>query len=352
MPKFSAADVKKFSEELQESGFSKTGFFSKDPAANRNDAQNDVVAGMQHRLSRYSSELDRGGISDERLTHIAQEVFVISCASTKSVAASISFAEKCGLNNDPNFLNNFSKDDPTLNPLNAAVVGGDAKKVSDLVEVGANPNVPSEKSGNTTAHFAAALGVSEKMMQTLVDVGADLNRENNGNMTALDCAKIGGHTALAGFIEEQGGKKGSFQSKFAKTLSSQDGEEETKEQKLGKAIDEGKVQEAQYFIGKGANVNASENGQSLTQRAVNSGNISVVEAVASRADIRTKENLNAGSEVLVEVARGVGPQQSQVHSGIEEAPNKTVFSWVEMLEERKKRQELGRDGSQGNVLGG
>ncbi len=343
MQKFNAADVKKFSEELLKTGFSKTGLFSKDPAADRNDAQNDIVEAMKYRLSRYSSELDRGTLSDERLTHIACEVFIVSFASTKSVAESIKFAEKCGINSDPNFLNNFSKDDPELNPLNAAVVGGDTKKVASLVEAGANPNAQSAQTGNTTAHFAATLGVSEKMMSVLVEAGADLNRENNAKMTALDCAKIG-HKAVAGFIEKQGGKKGSFQTIFSKAISGQSGSEvETKEQKLGDAIDQGKVQETQYLIASGANVNASIDGQSFVQKAVNTGNISMVAVVADKADIETKRNINSGSDELQQIARVIGALQSQVNSSDEKVPHKAVFSWVELVAERESQKKNSPD---------
>lgn len=342
MPKFSADFVKDFADELSKEGFDKQpGFFSEDPRAGLSDAQNDAVEGMKYRLDRYSIELEKGGVSAERLTEISKEVFIIACGSTKSTDECIKFAQQCGLDKDPNFLNNFSKDDPTLNPLTAAVAGGRKDNVAGLVEAGANPNEKSPETGNTAAHFAVELGVDKKMMGTLIDAGVEINAENKVGMTALDIANVGGKDSakLADFIEGKGGQKGSFQEKFSKALAGEGEDQGDKNKELFESIRRVDLSAVRQEIAHGADVNASENGVTAVQAAVNTGRTDIVGVTAFQAEIDTRRNLTNGNEDLIREAQVMGDQKSQVHVGVEVATETVLFS-SQISEEISKREEL------------
>ena len=66
-----------------------------------------------------------------------------------------------------------------------AVKRGDAKRVSDLIEKGADVNTRNSY-GQTPLHVAVHLRHPEPMARILVDAGADIEAKDNSGMTAWE----------------------------------------------------------------------------------------------------------------------------------------------------------------------
>ena len=104
----------------------------------------------------------------DRIEKIANEIFIISCASNNSLEKSLKFHEKCGLDKE------FSKfGECGLSPLMAAMLSG--KSTEDL--------------------------------QTLLNLGARINEKNAYGFTVLDFAEmVGVGSEVTGFLKENGAR--------------------------------------------------------------------------------------------------------------------------------------------------
>lgn len=327
--KISIEDVKKFANSLE---FDYKGL---------NKDQTAIVKGIEHRLEKYCKELEKGGVNEERLSDIAREVFIASCASTKDMKECLKFHEECGFGVEE--LNNFSKDDKSLNPLSAALAGGrDQKEMKQLIDVGADVNFKSE-SGNNLSHFAAAIGVEKKMMKFLIDEGVEINAENKYGMTAMDVASLSGNAPLAELLHDKGGKMGSLLSGVARGMRGDSAEgKKTKEEELSEAISRSSLTETNALISEGANVNTVVNGSSALQQAVNTGNVAIASTVSYQANIYTKENVRGETAMMENIVDHVGSEQTQVGQGGNGSGN---FSWVEfVMEKMAKEARDARDG--------
>lgn len=60
--------------------------------------------------------------------------------------------------------------------------------MSILIQNGADVNSARNEDGNTALHFTAGLGMA-KVVQYLVDIGADINVKNKKDQTPLDLAE-------------------------------------------------------------------------------------------------------------------------------------------------------------------
>ena len=84
---------------------------------------------------------------------------------------------------------------------------GNAAATSKLIEKGVNIEVENEN-GERPLHTAATFN-SQEVVQVLLAAGAALNPETHYGDTPLDLAEEEEHTALARFLEQQGGIYGS-----------------------------------------------------------------------------------------------------------------------------------------------
>ncbi len=324
-------DVKKFADSLQ--------FDYSD----LNKDQKAILNGMEHRLQKYSKELSKD-VSAERMGDIAREVFIISCASNKPMQECLQFHKKCGFGVEE--LNDFSKDDPSLNPLAASLTGGrDQKETKQLIKVGAEVNFKSA-TGNNLAHFAAAIGVNDKMMKFLIDEGVEINAENKHGMTVRDIASLGGHQKLSSCVEENGGKMGSLLKGVVRAMRGDSPANRTKEEELSEAVVQGNVAGASAMIAAGANVNTiAKDGRSILQQAVDSGNVTMASTVSYHANVDTKSRVRGESAAMENIVDHVGSAQTQVGQGGDGSGN---FSWVEYILEKmaKEAREQGDSRSQ------
>jgi len=78
-------------------------------------------------------------------------------------------------------------------PLQDAVIAGDAKLVGVLLDAGAKAD-RADLSGLTALHYAAALGKAA-VVTALIAAGADPNASDIRGVTPLHLAAAGGHTA-------------------------------------------------------------------------------------------------------------------------------------------------------------
>lgn len=320
-PGINLKDVKKFAEGLQ---------FD---YAKLNKDQTAIVQGMEHRLEKYSKEMAKG-VGEERLGDIAREVFIISCASTKPMAECLQFHQKCGFGVED--LNNFSKDDPSLNPLAASLAGDrDKKEMKQLINAGAEVNFKSA-TGNNLAHFAAAIGVEEKMMKFLVDEGAEINAENKYGMTARDIASLGGYKDMASCLEKNGGKMGSMLQDVVKSIRGEGSAHKSKEEQLSEAVTHGDVAGANAMISSGADVNAiAKDGRSILQQAVDSGNVAMASTISYHSNITTKSRVRGENATMETIVDHVGSAQTQIGQAGDGSGN---FSWVEYILEKMAKE--------------
>ena len=84
----------------------------------------------------------------------------------------------------PDNMEGFDPQDIVAQLYNA-VQQGDTKRVSDLLEKGANPNALDED-GDTPLHWAVQLRHPEPMARILVDAGADIEAKDEDGKTAWD----------------------------------------------------------------------------------------------------------------------------------------------------------------------
>lgn len=98
---------------------------------------------------------------------------------------------------DPNFAY-----DGELTPLAMASLRGSVPLIKALIVSGADPDLPCKVG---TPLMAAITGGHKAAVRALIAVGANLNREYEGN-TALDFARLLGKQAIAELISKHGGK--------------------------------------------------------------------------------------------------------------------------------------------------
>ncbi len=141
----------------------------------------------------------------EKLKEVSGELFIASCASTKSVEDSLKFHKKCNLGVEE--LNKFNKNG--VNPIVAILASGkDVKELSKFLKVSGVDVNYKDKDGNTALHNAAAMNMDKKFLEVLVEHGANVNAKNNFGLTAFDVAAIKGDEKSAAFLLEKGGKSG------------------------------------------------------------------------------------------------------------------------------------------------
>lgn len=84
--------------------------------------------------------------------------------------------------------------------LHAATAKGSARMVQQLLDAGADPNLP-QAGGFVPLHAAAASGKAA-IVDMLLAAGADPRRVNDKCETAADLARADGHTELAARLEQ------------------------------------------------------------------------------------------------------------------------------------------------------
>jgi uncharacterized protein len=97
-------------------------------------------------------------------------------------------------------INSPSRNGLKATPIQSAAAAGHDKVVNVLLDNGANPNVR-EQGGYTPLHAAAQNG-DEEMIRTLLYGGADLTLKSDNGKTALDIATEAGHEKTAQLLGE------------------------------------------------------------------------------------------------------------------------------------------------------
>jgi len=127
--------------------------------------------------------------NQEKIAEVAQQLFIIACASQVPLEDVLKFKEDAKL--DDKVLNDFGPGNKgELNPLAAALAGGrKAAELEQLIKAGADLNFRSPE-GNNAAHFAVMLNVDAATLQLLIDHGVDINASNKFGLTPFDLALI------------------------------------------------------------------------------------------------------------------------------------------------------------------
>ena len=94
------------------------------------------------------------------------------------------------------------KEDDYGNALQAASFGGHEKVVQMLLDQGADVNAQGGEYGN--ALQAASVKGHEKVVQMLLDQGADVNAQGGNYGNALQAASVGGHEKVVQMLLDQG----------------------------------------------------------------------------------------------------------------------------------------------------
>ena len=97
-------------------------------------------------------------------------------------------------------INFLSRNGLKAAPIQSATAAGHDKVVQMLLELGADPNVR-EQGGYTPLHAAAQNG-DEEMIRTLIYGGADLTLKSEDGKTAMDLATEAGHEKAAVLLGE------------------------------------------------------------------------------------------------------------------------------------------------------
>ena len=97
-------------------------------------------------------------------------------------------------------INSPSRNALKATPIQSAAAAGHDKVVQMLLEHGADPNVR-EQGGYTPLHAAAQNG-DEAVIRTLIYGGADLTLKSNDGKTALNLATEAGHEKAANLLGE------------------------------------------------------------------------------------------------------------------------------------------------------
>ncbi len=301
-------DVKDFAKKLIKD------FKSRDNS-NLNNEQKAILEEMQHQLKQFLKDLEKEGAAlDKKMHEIAHEIFIISCASTLSMEEVGEFFAACGLSVQD--LNQFGKSG-RFNALAAALAGGRSKKYLQwLIANGANINFQSPD-GNNLAHFAAMIGVENEMMDFLIKEGVDINATNKMGMTVLDLVIVTGHQKLYDLLKENDGKSGlksmleeKEKGEVGEKSEQENDKELTREEQLHNAVLRGDSASVGSLIADGANVNATQGGETILQTAVKTGNWAITAKVADRANVATKDNVRGVSQVMEEMIDNTGPLQT------------------------------------------
>lgn len=150
---------------LQEFGKELKSDFEKSKAAEKTKSLAVIPEKLQYYLQqlkdlkeKIEEEADKNLVNSEEkkkkeqelITKIAQEFFIFSCASSKSIEESLEFHKNCKLRVQE--LSNFGENN--LSPLAAALLAGKSQQdLNKLIEKGAEPNAKN-KFGQTVAEMA------------------------------------------------------------------------------------------------------------------------------------------------------------------------------------------------------
>jgi len=170
-------DILKFIEEIKKHGFNAS-----------NPKAQEILKKFPHKLQQYLIEIEkikkdkekenpnetlaekekRKKENSERSNKIAQELFIIACASEMSLDKALQFHENCGFG---------------------------VKELSQFGENGLSP--------------LSAMMLSDKSpqeMQKVIDKGADINEKSVSGMTVTDLAVLVGNEKMVETLEQKGGK--------------------------------------------------------------------------------------------------------------------------------------------------
>jgi ankyrin repeat protein len=75
-----------------------------------------------------------------------------------------------------------------------------------FLEKGQNPNKIKSKDGENCLHMAVHFGASDKMLQLLIDYGAEINQKDKQRRTPLARAREKNHKKAVAFLEAAGAK--------------------------------------------------------------------------------------------------------------------------------------------------
>ena len=153
--------------------------------------------------------------------------------------------------------------------LFSSVSSGDTEEVKRRISQGAEVNAI--RIGQSLLHIACQSG-NKKIVELLINSGADVNVSNRRGLTPLDIAERDGQTEIIELLRVHGAKKG-----FSNLL---------------RAINSGDIEQVKLLISQGADVNTKNNaGQTLLHIACRSGNKEVVEFLIDQgANINSKSN--------------------------------------------------------------
>ena len=181
--------------------------------------------------------------------------------------------------------------------LFSSVSSGDTEEVKRRISQGAEVNAI--RIGQSLLHIACQSG-NKKIVELLINSGADVNVSNRRGLTPLDIAERDGQTEIIELLRVQGAKKG-----FSNLL---------------RAINSGDIEQVKLLISQGADVNTKNNaGQTLLHIACRSGNKEVVEFLIDQgANINSKSNRDltpldlaqrAGHTEIVELLKKHGAKE-------------------------------------------
>lgn len=92
--------------------------------------------------------------------------------------------------------------DPGETALQHQCKHGRTTCVSTLLELGADPNRPRFEDGRTSLHLAAATGIARKLLQLLLDAGADPHLRDKAGETAFEASSHAKRQTSHKFLEE------------------------------------------------------------------------------------------------------------------------------------------------------
>ncbi|MDE3000877.1 MAG: ankyrin repeat domain-containing protein [Gemmatimonadota bacterium] len=197
-----------------------------------------------------------------------------------------------------------------------AAARGDVKQLTDLLQDGANPNVPADSPlapmpQSSPLHYAASTG-QVPTIDVLVDAGADVNAQDRDKKTPLHVASGEGQIAAISALIEAGADPNGLPGQVTPIYS---------------AARNGHVAAIRVLVDAGADVNLPDNGQAALRAASAEGHIGVISAL-----------LEFGVDPNATTSDGTTPLHEAAWSGHVDA----VAALVEAGADTRARDKLGR----------
>ncbi len=329
-------------------------------------------------LSKHLKEIDKAAdkvangnseqVNLERMEELAREFVIVGCASKLPMEQLDQFARAVEM--DVEKLEKFSKISG-LNPLWAAVAGNRSREDLRLITDSGFAIDQANKEDNHVGHFAAALKVGQKAMETLLDhvkeVGEEnankrlfirfIKAKNDDKMTMLDIASTKDDHKMVKFLIGAGLEFVLF-SKEAKAGERKKGRAsfENRDKEEDKNEEKGSEFESKTELEKKSEAQKIEKENSGSEREANLKNkpelteSAKVKSAADESDIgKIKQESESVKAKEAELVKAMIEQAEKIRILQSELKKGTHFSANQIEETREKAQNLlveleGRDG--------